>query len=61
MVGLIFGILRYGQYDEIVQRLMFKIKLKTKGKQRFTDVSISRIKCKLKESCKRLKLAVPHP
>ena len=52
---------KYGQYDEIVQRLMFKIKLKTKGKQRFTDVSISRIKCKLKESCKRLKLAVPHP
>ena len=40
---------------------MFKIKLKTKGKQRFTDVSISRIKRKLKESCKRLKLAVPHP
>ena len=39
---------------------MFKIKLKTKGKQRFTDVSISRIKCKLKESCKRLKLAVSH-
>ena len=52
---------KYGQYDEIVQRLMFKIEnQKTKGNQRFTDFSISCIKCKLKESCKRLKPAVPH-
>ena len=38
-------LVKYRQYDEMVQRLTFKIaKLKTKAKQRFKSVCISGVK-----------------